>query len=66
MCVVFYFASLKSILFLLDHEFILLISIFVKFLASLTDSPLVINRRSSAKAMAVLRSLNIRFRIELY
>ena len=51
MSTVFDFASLNSILFLLDHEFILLISIFAKFSASLTDSPLVINR-SSAKAMS--------------
>jgi len=59
---VFDLASLKSILFLLDHKFILLISIFEKFSAS----PLVIKRRSSAKAVVVVRSVKIRFRIELY
>ena len=58
-------ASLKPTLFLLDHAFILLISMFAKLSASLTDSSLVINR-SSANATAVVCLVKLRFSIELY
>ena len=59
-------ASLKPTLFLFDHAFILLISMLAKFSASLTDSSLVINRRSSANATAVARLVKLRFSIVLY
>ena len=52
-------ASLKPTLFLFDHAFILLISMLAKFSASLTDSPLMINRRSSANATAVVRLVKL-------
>ena len=54
-------ASLKPNLFLFDHAFILFISMFAKFSASLTDSPLMINRRSSANAIAVVRLVKLSF-----
>jgi len=59
-------ASLKPNLFLFDEAFILLISMFAKFSAALTDSPLVINRRPSANATAVVRLVTLRFSIVLY
>jgi len=58
--------SLKPTLFVFDHAFILLISMLAKFSASLTDSPLMINRRSSANTTAVVRLVKLRFSIVLY
>ena len=58
-------ASLKPTLFLFDNAFILLISVFAKFSALVTDSPLVISR-SSANAAAVVRSVKLRLSIVLY
>jgi len=43
----FYLASLKPTLFLFDHAFMLLTYMLAKLSASLSDSPLMINRISS-------------------
>ena len=59
-------ASLKLTLFLFDHAFILLISMFAQFSVSLTDSPLVIIGRSSASATAAVRLVKLRFSVVLY
>jgi len=57
--------SLKPTLFPFDREFMMLISMLAMFSASLTNSPLMINRKSSAYATAFVRFVNLRFSIVL-
>jgi len=58
--------SFKPNFFLFDNAFNLHISVLAKFPASLSDFPLMFNRRSSANAVAVVDLVNLGFIILLY